>query len=345
MEKIRLDQFLLGSKLGDGGFIKKSENHNTYIIFKHSEDQYEYLNWKYNVLNSYKLINQNSKGITKVNIKEGSCYPNYQNQYKFATTSSSILNRYKDISDDDILADFGEEALVVWLLDDGNVYKKTIKISCGTLSKNLCTNLVIKIRQLLNIEAYLYEHPVNAKKNYIRIPSSGYETIKNLVLKYVPQKIDIMRDKFNTENTDALTIKIKYHNDQPKLCFVENKSDWIDLRAAETVEITAGEFKLISLGVSMKLPEGYEAHLVPRSSTYKKWGIIQVNSVGIIDNSYSGTNDIWRIPVLAMRDTVIYEGDRICQFRIIKKQPEIQLVEVDELDSTDRGGFGSTGHN
>lgn len=345
MEQIRLDQFLLGSKLGDGGFVKKSENHNTYIVFKHSEDQYEYLNWKYNVLNFYKLVNKDNKGITKVNIKEGSCFPNHQDQYKFSTISSSILNKYKDISDNDILENFEAEAFVVWLLDDGNIHNKTIKISCGTLSKNLCINLVAKIQQLLNVEAYLYEHPVNAKKNYIRIPGSGYEAIKNLVLKYVPQGIDIMRDKFDTENTNALEIKIKYHNEQPKLCFVENKSDWIDLRAAETVEMTAGEFKLISLGVSMKLPEGYEAHLAPRSSTYKKWGIIQVNSIGVIDNSYSGTNDIWRVPVLAMRDTTIYEGDRICQFRIMEKQPEVQLVEVTELDSTDRGGFGSTGHN
>lgn len=140
-------------------------------------------------------------------------------------------------------------------------------------------------------------------------------------------------------------IKIIYHNkDMGK---IENLAigDWYDLRAAETVEMQAGEFKLISLGVSMKLPEGYEAHLAPRSSTFKKWGILQTNSVAVIDNSYSGTNDIWRYPALAMRDTVIYEGDRICQFRIMKKQPEVEFIEVDELDSVDRGGFGSTGSN
>ena len=95
----------------------------------------------------------------------------------------------------------------------------------------------------------------------------------------------------------------------------------------------------------MKLPEGYEAHMAPRSSTFKKWGILQTNSVAVIDNSYSGTNDIWKYPALAIRDTTIYEGDRICQFRIMKKQPEIEFIEVDELDSTDRGGFGSSGHN
>lgn len=139
-------------------------------------------------------------------------------------------------------------------------------------------------------------------------------------------------------------IKIIYHNQNiDKIVNIENKSDWYDLRAAETVEIKAGDYKLISLGVSMKLPEGYEAHVVPRSSTFKNFGVLQTNSFGVIDNSYSGTNDIWRFPALAMRDTVIHEGDRICQFRIMKKQPQIEFVEVNELDEMDRGGIGSTG--
>ena len=139
-------------------------------------------------------------------------------------------------------------------------------------------------------------------------------------------------------------IKIIYHNQNiDKIVNIENKSDWYDLRAAETVEMKAGDYKLISLGVSMKLPEGYEAHVVPRSSTFKNFGVLQTNSFGIIDNSYSGTNDIWRFPALAMRDTVIHEGDRICQFRIMKKQPQIEFVEVNELDEIDRGGIGSTG--
>lgn len=143
----------------------------------------------------------------------------------------------------------------------------------------------------------------------------------------------------------AEIIHIVYHNPNiEKLQKFEN-GDWIDLRAAETVEMKNGENGLISLGVSMKLPEGYEAHVVPRSSTFKNFGITQTNSKGIIDNSYSGTNDIWRFPALAHRDTVIHEGDRICQFRIVKKQPELFFNEVTELDSTDRGGFGSTGVN
>lgn len=139
-------------------------------------------------------------------------------------------------------------------------------------------------------------------------------------------------------------IKIIYHNQNiDKIINIENKSDWYDLRAAETVEMKMGDYRLISLGVSMKLPDGYEAHIVPRSSTFKNFGVLQTNSYGVIDNSYSGTNDIWRFPALAMRDTVIHEGDRICQFRIEKKQPAVEFIEVDELDDTDRGGFGSTG--
>ena len=141
------------------------------------------------------------------------------------------------------------------------------------------------------------------------------------------------------------TIKIKYHTDEIDKIKEIAVGDWIDLRAAETVAMNTGDFKLISLGVSMKLPEGYEAHVVPRSSTFKKWGILQTNSMGIIDNSYSGTNDIWRFPALAMRDTVINKNDRICQFRIVKRQPTVEFEEVDTLDSVDRGGFGSTGAN
>ena len=141
------------------------------------------------------------------------------------------------------------------------------------------------------------------------------------------------------------TIKIKYHTDEIDKIKEIAVGDWIDLRAAETVAMNTGDYKLISLGVSMKLPEGYEAHVVPRSSTFKKWGVLQTNSIGVIDNSYSGTNDIWRFPALAMRDTVINKNDRICQFRIMKRQPTIEFEEVDTLDSVDRGGFGSTGAN
>lgn len=107
----------------------------------------------------------------------------------------------------------------------------------------------------------------------------------------------------------------------------------------------AGEFRIISLGVSMKLPEGYEAHVVPRSSTFKKWGVLQTNSMGVIDNSYCGENDIWGFPALAVRDTVIDVGDRICQFRIVKKMEPVDFIEVDHMEDESRGGFGSTGAN
>lgn len=142
------------------------------------------------------------------------------------------------------------------------------------------------------------------------------------------------------------TIEIKYHSqDINKLTYVDGKSDWIDLRSAEDVELKAGEFKLISLGVSMKLPEGYEAHVVPRSSTFKNYGIIQTNHCGIIDESYCGTDDVWKFPAYALRDTVIHKNDRICQFRIIEHQPTIIFNETDKLHDENRGGFGSTGKN
>ena len=139
-------------------------------------------------------------------------------------------------------------------------------------------------------------------------------------------------------------IKIKYLNDEiTRLEYIDGKSDWIDLRAAEEVELKAGEFKLIHLGVAMQLPEGYEAHIVLRSSTFKKWGIIQTNHCGIVDNTYCGPNDWWRMPVFALRDTKIEVNDRICQFRIQKNQPTLVFNEVEEMEADNRGGFGSTG--
>jgi dUTP pyrophosphatase len=139
-------------------------------------------------------------------------------------------------------------------------------------------------------------------------------------------------------------IDIKYHsNEIEKLRYIEGKSDWIDLRSAKRYELKAGEFSLIDLGISIRLPDGYEAHIAPRSSTFKHWGLIQTNSVGIVDNSYSGNNDIWLMPVYATRDTVIEINDRVCQFRIMKKQPIITFNETDQLDENNRGGFGSTG--
>lgn len=143
-----------------------------------------------------------------------------------------------------------------------------------------------------------------------------------------------------------MEIKIKYFTDKiDKLCYIDGKSDWIDLRAAETVELKEGEFALIPLGVAMALPSGYEAHVVPRSSTYKNFGIRQTNCMGVIDESYCGPNDQWFMPVHADRDTVINVNDRICQFRIMEHQPKIEFYESTLEDNSDRGGHGSTGIN
>ena len=140
------------------------------------------------------------------------------------------------------------------------------------------------------------------------------------------------------------SIKIKYFTDKiEKLTYIEDKSDWIDLRAAADIDLKKGEFKLIPLGVSMELPKGYEAHIVPRSSTFKNYGIIQVNHMGVVDESYCGDGDQWFMPALAIRDTRIRTNDRICQFRIMEHQPPLEFQEVESLTGPDRGGFGSTG--
>lgn len=140
-------------------------------------------------------------------------------------------------------------------------------------------------------------------------------------------------------------IKIKYVDKKIDKIEKIEKGDWIDLRAAEDVTLKAGESALISLGVCMEIPKEYEAHIVPRSSTFKKWHIIQTNSMGIIDNSYKGDNDIWKLPVYAVKDTQIKKNDRICQFRIMERMPEIEFEEVEMLNNKDRDGFGSTGEN
>ena len=143
-----------------------------------------------------------------------------------------------------------------------------------------------------------------------------------------------------------MEIKIKYHsNEIEKIRNIEGKSDWFDLRSAENISLKEREFALISLGVSMELPEGYEAYIVPRSSTFKNFGIIQANHHAVIDESYKGNNDIWKYPAYALKDTEIKVNDRICQFRIQKKMPTVEFVEVDYLDNEDRNGIGSTGRS
>lgn len=168
---------------------------------------------------------------------------------------------------------------------------------------------------------------------------------------------DIINDRMNKgkfvsidDLTDALSmidynveVKIKYQSDEIERISKIDIGDWIDLRAAEDVEIKAGEFKLIPLGVAMELPEGFEACVVPRSSTYKNFGIIETNSMGIIDNSYCGDDDYWFFPAYATRDTKINKNDRICQFRLQECQPGIDFIEVGHLGNENRGGHGSTG--
>lgn len=141
------------------------------------------------------------------------------------------------------------------------------------------------------------------------------------------------------------TIKIKYLSDDIEKLNKISVGDWIDLRCAKETILKAGEFALIPLGMAMQLPKGYEALVVPRSSTFKHFGIIQTNSMGVIDESYRGDNDQWHFPAYAMRDTVIHVNDRICQFRIVKHQPEIEFQKVEALGNLDRGGIGSTGKN
>ena len=149
--------------------------------------------------------------------------------------------------------------------------------------------------------------------------------------------------KTQVKNPPALKILVKYHDKDLGKIEKIPVGDWIDLRSAERVDLNVGEFKIISLGVSMKLPKGYEAHVVPRSNTFKKWGVLQTNGIGIIDESYCGEDDVWKFPALAMRSTTIFKGDRICQFRIVKKMPEITFKEVDRMKDQNRGGLGSTG--
>ena len=173
----------------------------------------------------------------------------------------------------------------------------------------------------------VYESEDDADKN---LPHDSYHLATKLYL--VPE---------------VPTIKVRYHKEIcPELIEMEkiDKGDFIDLRSAENVSLKQGEFKLISLGISIQLPAGYHAEVVPRSSTYKNFGIIMSNSIGIIDESYCGDNDIWRFPAIAMRDTEIKVNDRICQFRIVKNR-DIKIEVVDKLDNEDRGGIGSTGKN
>ena len=143
-----------------------------------------------------------------------------------------------------------------------------------------------------------------------------------------------------------MEIKVHYLSEEiEELRYIDGKSDWIDLRSARNISLKKGEFCLIPLGIAVELPAGYEAHIVPRSSTFKNFGIIQTNSMGIIDETYCGNGDQWHFPAYALRDTEIHVNDRICQFRIMEHQPALTFVKTERLAGRDRGGFGSTGKN
>lgn len=153
----------------------------------------------------------------------------------------------------------------------------------------------------------------------------------------------LIAEMVKDETPETLEIKVKYFDKDIEPIQKISVGDWIDLRSAESVELKAGEYKLLRLGVGMILPDGYEALVLPRSSTPGYFGIMCANSMGVIDNSYSGDADEWRFPAVAIRDTVINKGDRIAQFRIIKNQPVIEFKTVEHLNDVSRGGIGSTG--
>lgn len=220
------------------------------------------------------------------------------------------------------------------------LYKHLIKVSimidldCMYLGASVCDVAGDLYPPFYNLD--------NIKSNRVakEVIKSYNETMDDLVKKNILVKVD--DDNKCLPNN---VIKIKYISDKiKKLKFIDgDKSDWIDLRAAENVKMKKGDFKLISLGVAMELPAGYEAHVVPRSSTFNNFGIIQTNHMGVIDESYCGDNDVWKFPAYALRDTEIHINDRICQFRIMKKMDSISFEKVDNLDNENRGGFGTTG--
>ena len=148
-----------------------------------------------------------------------------------------------------------------------------------------------------------------------------------------------------------MKIKIKYFDNAKELNMIE-KGNWCDLYANKDMFIPEGERAMVPLGFALELPEGWEGHLAPRSSTFKTWGIIQTNHIGIIDNSYCGDNDQWFYPAYCLEPknfidnqygTLIRKGDKIAQFRIIEVQPKLEFEKVESLGNKDRGGFGSTG--
>jgi len=220
-------------------------------------------------------------------------------------------------------------------LNDMGYTVETSSLVSGIIRKNgTIVGDMNEYRDMMTMEKYVVVH---MGENAYHITSNA--DLDAFKAEYAPKNVQPANDG---ETAGEETITVQYRAEDTTRISIQEKGDWIDLYSDETVELKQGEHKLVHLGVAMKLPEGYEAHLVPRSSTYKKWGIIQANHVGIIDNSYCGPEDWWKMSVIAMRDTMIERGDKICQFRIVKKQPTIKFVEGKMTDPS-RGGFGSTG--
>lgn len=191
------------------------------------------------------------------------------------------------------------------------------------------------------IERDFYE-----KEYYKDIAFNFYKANENLkaeneIIKREYEKI-IIKNQIDKFVPRLIRIRIKYFDPICKIEKIE-KGDWIDLRCREDLSLKKGKSGMIKLGVAMELPKGYEALIAPRSSTFKNYGIIETNGIGIVDNSYNGDGDEWGMPVYATRNTFVPRGERICQFRIIENQPEIKFEEVETLGNEDRGGFGSTG--
>lgn len=141
-----------------------------------------------------------------------------------------------------------------------------------------------------------------------------------------------------------MIVKIKYLRDIEPVRKIA-VGDWIDLRCAEDVYMRQGDYRAIPLGVVIDIPEGFEGWIAPRSSTFKRYGILMTNSIGVIDESYCGDNDELHFPAYATRPTLIKAGERICQLRLVRHQPDIEFVTVETMGNPDRGGLGSTGDN
>ena len=212
---------------------------------------------------------------------------------------------------------------------------------------NSSDRFIEEINSLPMPESYPHEDDrFYIPEGYKEMSSEQLRSVKKAWDNYFREREEMRKALFREGEKEMSTkeIKIKYFTDKiEKLRYIDGKSDWIDLRSAADIELKAGEFKLIPLGIAMQLPKGYEAHIVPRSSTFKNFGIIQTNHMAVIDESYCGDNDQWFYPVYAMRDTTIKVNDRICQFRIMEHQPAINFEEVMVLNNEDRGGHGSTG--